>query len=223
MGNELDQNGDYQEVIAVKKEDYIERSAIRDQETSEEIRFYVSSLSRLKNEFANLDSLNYTKAAELSVKANELSEVKSKFKTLLSHSDSGISQRVEALDLKLEELEDLMLKKKNAKSALYRLDSDLSSTQLANKYLELENEISNMNLNAESVNKNYIIEAKARLLNQISERVTGITQTVHKLKEHARKVVKQQDEAGKGIKFISENQTLGKVYRFILCSRRYTN
>jgi hypothetical protein len=208
--NEAGQSEDPREAYEVNQENYIERSTMRDYEVSSEVRLLVYSLSKFKNNSTNLENLNSTKKETLTTKTSELSEVNKKFKALLSQSDSGILQRAEALDEKLEELEDLMLKKKNAKSSLYRLDSDLSSTQLANKYLELENYISNMNSNSESVNLNYIIEAKVELLDKVSDRVRSVSLTTQKLKEHARKVVKQQDEAGKGIKFRSENESLGR-------------
>jgi hypothetical protein len=208
--NEAGQSEDPQETSEGNQETYIERSTMRDHELSSEVRLLVFSLSKFKNDFTNLENLNSSKKEILTTKTSELSEVNKKFKALLSQSDSGILQRAEALDEKLEELEDLMLKKKNAKSSLYRLDSDLSSTQLANKYLELENYISNMNSNTESVNLNYIIEAKVELLDKVTDRVRSVSLTTQKLKEHTRKVVKQQDEAGKGIKFRSENESLGR-------------
>ena len=87
---------------------------------------------------------------KVKAKANELAEAKHKFKALLSQSDSGILTKSEALDKLLNELEEVMKKRKTVRSNLYKLETEVTSAELSYKYIEIENEVKDMGKYAES-------------------------------------------------------------------------
>lgn len=186
-----------------------ERYQNREQQLIEATQELVSTLSALNNEISQLDIKVGRSTLKAKAKANELTEAKYKFKSLLGQSDSGILTKAESLDENLYELEEIMKKRKGVKNNLFKIDFELTNMNMSIQFIELDNEIKSMGNNAESGRLNNIREQKEELLENISNRLSTLQRSIHNLRDYSKKANKLQIESRINNQFSNSTENIG--------------
>ena len=191
------------------KEIYLDKVDKNENELTQKIRSLNSVLESIKKDISTSQEEGEYKRIELREKANYLSTAKQSFKSLLSQSDTGILEKSEILEEQLEQFDTLLQKKKSAKAALFKVQSEITNTKVANKYLEIEKEIQHFGTNVTRDKEIYIRQKKEYLLSQILERQSTLETTIKRVKEQSRKTLRQHEEAGEGIRLASGSEDIG--------------
>jgi predicted RND superfamily exporter protein len=144
-------------------------------------------------------------------KKEALKHAKNKLKTLLSKFDAGILQKDSVLNQSLETLEDLLGKKKNTKSALFKVEMEISNTNMVNTYLGVENEIEKLGKIPTQEKEEYIKKRKQWISDKIDEKLKQIQEATQRIKEQIRKASKGPKDITKTLKFALCTENIGKV------------
>ena len=82
-----------------------------------------------------------------------MTATKNKLNDIISDNDVGISQKADMIEDGINDLDNAMKTKKGLSVAVHRLDSEITNTQIANKYLEIEHHINHYTNMSESDRK----------------------------------------------------------------------
>lgn len=160
-----------------------------------------NKLSAVKDLSGPLDQKVQASYVKLKAKANDLSEAKYKFKTLIGQSEVVVTKKAEKFDEKLDELEDHIRKKKNLKDAVLKLESELISSRFSNRFIELDIEVKNFSDTAHNSKVNEICKQKNELLGLITDRLDHIEASNQRIKNYIKKVYRLQLDSGLNLKF----------------------
>ena len=193
-----------------KKYKYIESMEACENSLLEKVKDLTSNLTALKKASKSVQEEVDKKKNEEGEKKEALKHAKNKLKTLLSKFDAGILQKDSVLNQSLETLEELLGKKKNAKSALFKVEMEISNTNMVNTYLGVENEIERLGKIPTQEKQEFINRRKQWVVDKIDGRLENIYEATQRVKEQIRKASKAPKDMVKTLQFALCTKDIGK-------------
>jgi len=123
-------------------------------------------------------------------------------------------QRTEELDQSFDALDDLMQKKKSTQSALFRIEVEITNTNLANTYLKVEGDFKELGSNVTQAQEQELGMRKQHILQLAEQRYEILTSSTKRITDQSKKISSQLSEIEKDPKFVVSTEYLSN-YRLM--------
>jgi len=193
---------------------YQEALEVSESSKLEEVRAIVSKLASFKKQFNISNDLWDKKKSVKSEKSNQLSALRNKLKSLMNNSNTCMVQRTEELDQSFDALDDLMQKKKSTQSALFRIEVEITNTNLANTYLKVEGDFKELGSNVTQAQEQELGMRKQHILQLAEQRYEILTSSTKRITDQSKKISSQLSEIEKDPKFVVSTEYLSN-YRLM--------
>lgn len=165
-------------------------------------------LADMKSETKRLQSIVEDKSSSIREKASAMTASKNRLNDVISDNHLGLGQKSDLIDDGINELDEAMKTKKNLLVSAHRLDSEIINTEIANRYLQIEQDVNHFTNLSENERKKLMNHQKSKILDQIIDRGLVINTSAQNLRELINEVKKLRKNHSDSVNLILADSSL---------------